>query len=167
MPLCFHTGTGASESIGDTNFWNRKAPVINGIYSFLTHSIPARFPKLRTGAIEAGASWVPLVDHALRRDLEHRHHSSSAATRARYEVADDLFKSNRIYVACLMDENLPMLLQYISEENLLVGSDYSHNDSSQEHGFVKILQGHADRGEIPQSAVSKIVYDNPKAFYGL
>ena len=29
------------------------------------------------------------------------------------------------------------------------------------------LQARADRGEIPQSAVRKITYDNAKTFYGL
>jgi hypothetical protein len=29
------------------------------------------------------------------------------------------------------------------------------------------LQQRADRGEIPKTAVEKILYDNPKAFYGI
>jgi hypothetical protein len=33
--------------------------------------------------------------------------------------------------------------------------------------FRELLQQRADDGEIPQSAVQKILYDNPKAFYGL
>ena len=36
-----------------------------------------------------------------------------------------------------------------------------------ELNFVGHLQRRADQGEIPQSAVRKITYDNPKAFYGL
>jgi len=50
---------------------------------------------------------------------------------------------------------------------LIVGSDYTHRDPSMELGFRKLLQERADRGEIPKSAVQKILYDNPKAFYGL
>jgi hypothetical protein len=30
-----------------------------------------------------------------------------------------------------------------------------------------LLQQRADEGEIPKSVVQKILYDNPKAFYGL
>ena len=36
-----------------------------------------------------------------------------------------------------------------------------------EHGFPQILQERADRGEIPQSSVQKILGDNGRAFYGL
>jgi len=50
---------------------------------------------------------------------------------------------------------------------LVVGSDYTHRDPSMELEFRKLLQERADRGEIPQSAVPKILFDNPKAFYGL
>jgi hypothetical protein len=33
--------------------------------------------------------------------------------------------------------------------------------------FRKVLQERADKGEIAQAAVQKILYDNPKAFYAL
>jgi hypothetical protein len=48
-----------------------------------------------------------------------------------------------------------------------VGSDYTHRDPSMELEFRELLQQRADKGEIPQSAVQKILYDNPKAFYRL
>jgi predicted TIM-barrel fold metal-dependent hydrolase len=49
----------------------------------------------------------------------------------------------------------------------MVGSDYTHRDPSMELEFRKELQARADKGDIPQSAVQKILYDNPKTFYGL
>ncbi|MCE3243709.1 MAG: hypothetical protein K0Q83_4216 [Deltaproteobacteria bacterium] len=49
----------------------------------------------------------------------------------------------------------------------MVGSDYTHRDPSMELEFRKILQERADKGDIPSSAVQKILYDNPKTFYGL
>jgi hypothetical protein len=33
--------------------------------------------------------------------------------------------------------------------------------------FPRLLQERADRGDIPRSAVQKILYDNAKTFYGL
>ena len=144
-----------------------KAPVINGVFSLLEHRIPAKFPKLRFGFIEAGASWVPLVDYSLRRNLQAFGQSSAGGTRERFDVQDSLFQTNRIYVTCQVDEDLPMILRYIGEDNLLVGSDYTHQDSSQELHFLDRLQERADREDIPDSAVRKIAYDNPKAFYGL
>jgi predicted TIM-barrel fold metal-dependent hydrolase len=49
----------------------------------------------------------------------------------------------------------------------MVGSDYTHRDPSMELEFRKILQQRADNGDIPQSAIQKILYDNPKTFYAL
>ena len=83
------------------------------------------------------------------------------------EIKSNLFSDNRIYITCQVDEDLPYILQFVGEDNLLVGSDYTHRDPSMELEFRKILQQRADRGEIPKTAVEKILYDNPKAFYGL
>jgi predicted TIM-barrel fold metal-dependent hydrolase len=49
----------------------------------------------------------------------------------------------------------------------MVGSDYTHRDPSMELEFRKILQERADKGEIPLRVIQKILYDNPKAFYGI
>ena len=66
-----------------------------------------------------------------------------------------------------VDEDLPYLLKYTGEDNLLLGSDYSHSDPAQEMSFVRRLQQRADAGDIPQSFVKKITDHNPRAFYGL
>ena len=49
-----------------------------------------------------------------------------------------------------MDEDLPYILKTIGEDNLMVGSDYTHRDPSMELEFRKELEGRADKGEIPQ-----------------
>ena len=99
----------------------------------------------------------------------YRRHVANRAARDNAELPPigDVFAANRIYASCEVDEDFPMLLRYISEDNLIVGSDYGHNDPSMELEFRTLLQQRADRGEIPKTAVEKILYDNPKAFYGL
>ena len=82
-------------------------------------------------------------------------------------IKSNVYQENRIYVTCQVDEDLPYILQYVGEDNLIVGSDYTHRDPSMELEFRTLLQQRADRGEIPKTAVEKILYDNPKAFYGL
>ena len=59
------------------------------------------------------------------------------------------------------------LLDYISEDNLLVGSDYTHGDPSDEIFFPKLLRQRAQAGEISETFVRKVMDDNPRAFYGL
>ena len=72
-----------------------------------------------------------------------------------------------MYVSCQVDEDLPYILKYTGEDNLMTGSDYSHNDQAQEMDFVGVLKGRADRGEISHEAVRKMTQDNPRKFYGI
>jgi predicted TIM-barrel fold metal-dependent hydrolase len=70
-------------------------------------------------------------------------------------------------VTCQVDEDLPYLLRCAGEDNLMVGSDYAHSDPSQEGDFVERLQEWVVRGEIEARVADKILWDNPKACYGL
>jgi uncharacterized protein len=173
LPICIHTGSGTPDfsparefSLGQ--FMRTKGAVIHGIQSLLLTNIPAQFPKLRFGCIEAGASWAPFVDYDVR-----RHTRTRGADRTRVfsfpdaVFASELFKANRIYITCQVDEDLPYILRYVGEDNLMVGSDYTHRDPSHEQEFRRLLQERAERGEVSHAAVQKILYDNPKAFYGL
>jgi predicted TIM-barrel fold metal-dependent hydrolase len=49
----------------------------------------------------------------------------------------------------------------------MIGSDYTHRDSSMEYEFPRLLKERAEKGEIAQSAVQKILHDNAETFYGL
>ena len=166
MPICFHTGSGSPVPRG--GLLSSKVPAINGIYSLMENNVPSRFPNLRIGCVEAGASWIPFADYQLRR-LHARHSMSSnvAGRELGFEVTADLFKNNRAYVACQVDEDISMILNYISEDNLLMGSDYTHQDTSHELEFRRMLEERVDREEIPASVAYKMTHDNPRAFYGL
>jgi uncharacterized protein len=174
LPICFHTGSGIPDfsparefTLGQ--FMRTKAAAVNGIETMIVNNIPIRYPKLRFGCIEAGASWVSFVDYDVRRRVKSNIDRERVSVLAgpRTVLASNVFKENRVYVTCQVDEDLPYILKYVGEDNLIVGSDYTHRDPSMELEFRALLQQRADEGEIPQSAVQKILYDNPKAFYGL
>ena len=173
LPICFHTGSGVPDftparEFSLSAFHRITLPVAHASQSLILHEIPAKFPNLRFGFIEATASWVPFVLYDLRRRLERQaRRQASVISGPKYELADNVLKANRLYVACQVDEDLPYILQHTGEDNLLVGSDFSHTDQAMELDFVGCLQRRADQGEIPQTAVRKLTYDNPKAFYGL
>jgi len=171
MPICFHLGSGipdfpSSDVFSYGRFMRVSLSVLNGIESLISHDIPAKFPTLRWGAVEAGASWVPYVKYHVQRLHERRKDAQELAGVAFY-AGEDVFKANRIYVTVQVDEDLPYIIEQMGDDNLLVGSDYSHQDPSKELGFVQRLQARAAAGEISEASVRKIVYDNPKAFYGL
>jgi predicted TIM-barrel fold metal-dependent hydrolase len=84
-----------------------------------------------------------------------------------YEQPSDIVRLNKFYITCQVDEDLAYIMQSTGEDHLIVGSDYTHADASGEMDFARLLQERADRGDIPQSAVQKIAYDNGRALYGL
>jgi uncharacterized protein len=172
LPICFHTGSGIPDfsparefTLGQ--FMRTKAAAVNGIETILVNNIPLKYPRLRFGCIEAGASWAPFVDYDVRRRVKSNRDRVSVLSGPQTRLAGNLFRDNRIYITCQVDEDLPYILQYVGEDNLIIGSDYTHRDPSMELEFRQLLQERADRGELPQSAVKKILYDNPKRFYGL
>ena len=171
MPICMHLGSGtpdhtSARELSYGSFIRLKMPAIHGIYSLILHRVPERFPRLRFGCIESGVSWVPFVDYDLRRRLSRSKDSNIGGDRA-FDLPEDIFKANRIYITVQVDEDLAYAMNYISEDNLLAGSDYTHQDQAKELEFHKLLRQRANSGDIAHAAVDKILYDNPKAFYGL
>jgi predicted TIM-barrel fold metal-dependent hydrolase len=174
LPICLHTGSGIPDfsparEFSHGQFMRTKAAVINGVLGLILHKIPAKFPKLRIGCIEAGSMWTPFVAYDLKRQALKQQGRESVGVLGvpLIEISTNIFKDNRIYVTCQVDEDLPYILKTVGEDNLMVGSDYTHRDPSMELEFRKALQARADKGEIPQGAIQQILYDNPKAFYAL
>ena len=171
LPICFHQGsgmtdirTGADFSLG--RFQRLPLSVVNGFYSFIVNSIPDRFPRLRFGFVEAGASWVPYVAYDLNRRAEKQPEGGNIDG-VKFQMKEDLLASNRCFVTCQVDEDLPYILRYTAGDNLIIGSDYGHSDPSKEHQFVRLLEERAERGDITPDLVRKFTYDNAKALYGL
>jgi predicted TIM-barrel fold metal-dependent hydrolase len=174
LPICIHTGSGipdfsSAREFSHGQFMRTTAAAINGVLGLVLYRIPAKYPGLRFGCIEAGSSWAPFVAYDLRRQQFRQQGRSAASVLGvpKIQLESNVFKQNRIYITCQVDEDLPYILKHVGEDNLMVGSDYTHRDPSMELGFRKILQERADQGEIPKTAVQKILYDNPKTFYGL
>ncbi len=171
MPLCFHIGTGMVEHIRRDQFLYGRAQrhlmaVQSAFHSMVLFGIPQKFPKLRFGFIEAGAGWVPYILSNLKRRSE-KIEQANKQSFTEFDLSGNVLTRNRLYVTCQVDEDLPYLLSVIGEDNLMTGSDYSHADASRENGFIDILGKRAANGEISRRAVDKMLYDNPKAFYGL
>jgi predicted TIM-barrel fold metal-dependent hydrolase len=174
LPICLHTGSGIPDfsparEFSHGQFMRTKAATINGVLGLIVHKIPERYPKLRIGCIEAGSMWTPFVAYDLRRQQVRQQGRESVGVLGipELKLAANVFRDNRVYVTCQVDEDLPYIIKTVGEDNLMVGSDYTHRDPSMELEFRKILQDRADKGEIPQGAIQKILYDNPKAFYAL
>ena len=174
MPLCVHAGVGSSywagifsakdytanktTEISAEAFSRNKLAGISAFNSMLTHKVPDllpnMFPRLRVGFIELSASWLPYVVTDLRRRLE----------RGGDSLGDDPLGDARFYVACQTNDDLPHILRHVGENNLVIGSDYGHSDTSSE---LEALRNLKKNGELAPAVVDKILQDNPKALYGL
>jgi uncharacterized protein len=161
LAVCVHQGT------GDPNLSNTVLEVANPSVSNVLHAfkslasagVPAQFPNLRFGFIEAGASWIPY----LIKDIGIR----GKAAKAAFDFKTEFLAENRFYVTCDTEDDIPYLLKFGGEDYLMLGTDYSHVDQSAELRAHAVLMEMAQRGEISNVAATKIVTDNARRFYGM
>lgn len=170
LPIVFHIGAGELDTTSAREFpWGRFAklgvPPLHGFFNLAMYGIPAKFPGIRWGFIETGSSWVPFLVYDIQRRLARLRGDANPGYT--YEKPSDIVTKNKFYITCQADEDLPYILNYTTEDHLIVGSDYTHADASAEMDFPRLLQERADTGDISQAAVKKIAYDNGKAFYGV
>jgi predicted TIM-barrel fold metal-dependent hydrolase len=161
MSICVHTGCGVKEVLEmfelarNHTFGHTRVMPLLGFRDLVANKIPEKFPDLRFGFIEAAAGWAPFLIHILRRLLKDKwRHGTSA----------HLFRDYRLYIACEADEDIPYIAQYAGEDHLLIGSDYPHSDPSREDQFVNVLNS---RKDLSPRLRERILYHNPRAFYGI
>jgi predicted TIM-barrel fold metal-dependent hydrolase len=171
MPITIHTGAGsrAISSVFDfdlsTPFAHVRMIPLMAFRDVIGNKIPEKFPGLRFAFVEAAASWVPYMLHVLRRFARATIQlSGSGPDRADNGWGPQLFQEYNLYVACEADENLPVLLQYTGEDNMIIGSDYGHQDPSEEAQLVKTFRARTD---VPSEAIERILCDNARRLYGL
>ena len=56
------------------------------------------------------------------------------------------------------------MLKYAGEDNIVIGTDYGHQDQSSEIEALRIIR---DRGDVAPEVVDKILGANAIALYGL
>jgi predicted TIM-barrel fold metal-dependent hydrolase len=158
IAICVHASTGDFEWVNnfqrESGFSLFKLPVLIAFHTLVYKGIPQLFPNLRFGFIEVKAQWVPYLIHELARRFQARGKT----------IASDIMRDNRLYVACQTDDDLPYILKYSGENNIVIGTDYGHNDTSSE---IEALKRIRREGEVSSEVIDKILFDNPKALYNL
>jgi predicted TIM-barrel fold metal-dependent hydrolase len=79
-------------------------------------------------------------------------------------ISRDCFRDYHIYVSTQSDDDFTYILSYAGEGNLVIGTDYGHGDTSSELNAIARFQALT---ELSSQAKRKILFDNPKALYGL
>jgi predicted TIM-barrel fold metal-dependent hydrolase len=136
------------------SFLPLRMPTVGSCLVHLMSDIPAAFPTLRWGFIEVSSQWVPwVVKEAKRR-----------AKKQGRTLPGDLFREFNIYVAAETDDDLPMVVSYIGEDNIVMGTDYGHTDIS---GQIDALARFRADESLSTGLKDKILSHNPTALYGL
>lgn len=158
LPICVHASTGDFNWLDlfghESGFAKFKLAPLSAFHSILHDGVPSKFPRLRFGFIEIRAQWVPyvIVDIAKRFEQKGKH------------LGENALRENRLFVTCQTDDDLPYVLKYAGEDNIVIGSDYGHQDTSAE---IEALREIKKKGEVKTEVIDKILYANAKELYGL
>ena len=160
IPVCIHTGHPGFPA----REWDRGFPIMAAFITLIASRIPDKFPELRFGLIEAGASWVPytISQLAMQQRSQKLHERIST-----FDLMKDLFRANRLFVAIDPVDDIESLLTFGTEDNLMIGTDYCHSDISANLNALDEVKGWADVGRISETVARKILDTNPRTFYGL
>jgi uncharacterized protein len=162
IPLCIHTG----HPLPGTE-WDRGFPIMHAFIALVNAGLPQKFPKLRFGLIEAGASWIPYTISQLGAQKRATLRGQETQFPEIYDLAPDLFTSNRLFVAIDPIDDIRLLLKFGTEDHLMIGTDYSHTDISANLSALDEVSGWANEGRITKVQAEKILETNAHAFYGL
>ncbi len=161
IPICVHTG-----SEGRSQLSPAALDAVQAFLPIVTSGLVDRFPTLRFGIIEAGVSWVPflLTNIAARSRGEHMQGITLDNV---LSVDVNLLRDSNIFVACQSHEDLAYVMQFGLEDNLIVGTDYTHADQSAELKALDFVEESGQSGVISAEIATKILDDNPRRFFGL
>ena len=129
-------------------------PIAFACLGLMTGEILQVFPKLRWGFIEASSQWIPWVWHE----------AAGCMHLEGKELPEDPFHEYNIFVSCETHDDLPWILKYASDQRLVIGTDYGHQDMASVVDAITLFQ---QRTDIGQETKDRILHYNPKAFYNL
>ena len=69
-----------------------------------------------------------------------------------------------MYVACQTSDDIAYVVDSVGDENIIIGTDYGHNDTSSELIALRKLR---EDGKIDPATVDKFLDRNAKTLYAL
>ncbi len=162
LPLCIHTGHPLPGYE-----WDRGFPVMYSFGELVSSGVPKQFPKLRFGFIESGASWIPYAISQLGAKKRATLRGQQSRLPHLFELEPELFRKNRAFITIDLIDDIESLLKFGTEDNLMIGTDYSHTDISANLSALNGVRNWVDEGRISYDQAHKILESNSQAFYGL
>ena len=131
-----------------------------GLLALIEGGVLENHPQLRVGLLESGCGWLPYWLWRLDREYEDLHWEVAETVKMK---PSEYFRRQCFIAVEPSEAYLPQLLDYLGPDNLIFGSDYPHMDRKPNvvADMVALEQ------QIPQQVLQKILWDNPRKFYGL
>jgi predicted TIM-barrel fold metal-dependent hydrolase len=125
----------------------------------------ARFPDLRVGFFESGCGWLPfwldrMDEHWVPEGVGMAGYGSTPLKPSAY------FKRQAFISSEAGDEMLPLVVDHVGADYVVLASDYPHPDAVPK--FPDGIVGHLiDNDEIAHDAKRKILWDNPARLFSI
>ena len=162
LPLCIHTGHPMPG-----HEWDRGFPIMAAFSEVVSSKLAQKFQKLRFGFIEAGASWIPYILSQLGARKRVALRGKSTRLPDLVELAPELFRENRAFVTVDGIDDIESVLKFGTEDNLMIGTDYSHTDISANLSALAGVRDWVSAGKLREEQARKMLETNPQVFYGL
>ena len=120
---------------------------------------PAVLARGQQGGLLEGAGEVGLAGEAAGLgDLRQRYKKRGK------QLPANILAANNMYVACEVSDDFNAVLPVAGEDNLVIGTDYGHNDNSSQIEALRMVR---DAPGMNAKAIDKILWDNPTKAFGL
>jgi predicted TIM-barrel fold metal-dependent hydrolase len=170
-PICFHEGASTilpqARLPYGTSTYARHAmshpfEQMLACLSMTAMGVLERHPRLKVFFAESTCGWVPFW---LER-LDRHHDSDVLGPRPRQAERPSAYFKRQAAVTCESgEESLPSFARHIGADNIMWASDYPHPDEVMK--FPDTVVPMVREGGVPREMVRKILWDNPRAFFGL
>ena len=131
-----------------------KLVLIGAFHSIVMDELPRKFPKVRFGFVEAGSLWLPYVLNDMQLRFQRRGKP----------FPKEILKENNLFVAVQVTDDIPYVVKHAGEDNLVIGTDYGHSDTSTQIEALRMLR---ESGKLEPTVVDKILDANPRRLYAL
>jgi predicted TIM-barrel fold metal-dependent hydrolase len=130
-------------------------------YALLWAGLTRRFPRLRWGFVEGGASWVPYV---LRETFRADETGAYRSFKDWRPAAAEALAGAQVFIAAQIEDNLPEIVDLVGPDHLIYGTDFGHLDIGSDPDGLHVI---ATRSDIDADTARRMVDSNARRLLGI